>query len=603
VTEGSEEIWLRGRAIVPGVAIGSPFLLTQICVGKEERARVRTVSVEDEVQRFLQAVAQSQEELRVLSEKLRDEGFRQEADLVDSHVQMAGDPTLCQEIETVIRQTERRAECVVEEMVEKLRIRFEKLPDAIFRQRFEDVEGVCHRILSVLETGLKGPSQIEIPRDAILFAKTVTAPIAAEVSVNGVGAIVTSHGGSMSHTAIVARARGIPYITDIEMSNVGGISAQDAVIVDGSSGVVIFRPKEETIKNYTRLKKAHEIHFTDSSLALRRETRTKDGTRITLLGNVSGVQDVRQLSKFGLDGVGLYRTEYLVLERRRFPSEQEQTEAYLEMAKAAEGKPIVIRVFDFGSDKCWDEVAGVIPAIKQGRRATSLLLDHPQIFLAHLRAIVRACTQPQVSILFPMIASVEELDRALRLLRDAWLAARSEHRLLYPKVGAMIELPSVAFSTAKLAAKLDFISIGTNDLVQYSLAVDRSSNAFFDHRLAFHPGLLHLLKLIVDEGKKANVPVCLCGEMASDPLFVPFLLGLGIRQLSIAPRLAPVVQDALQMFSVAEAEQIAKKVLACSSAENIFSFLQEMHSKTENLSCDNTREVLEQEFQKSSYSP
>jgi phosphotransferase system enzyme I (PtsI) len=167
----------------------------------------------------------------------------------------------------------------------------------------------------------------------------------------------------------------------------------------------------------------------------------------------------------------------------------------------------------------------------------------------------------------------------------------------------MIELPSVAFSTAKLAAKLDFISIGTNDLVQYSLAVDRSSNAFFDHRLAFHPGLLHLLKLIVDEGKKANVPVCLCGEMASDPLFVPFLLGLGIRQLSIAPRLAPVVQDALQMFSVAEAEQIAKKVLACSSAENIFSFLQEMHSKTENLSCDNTREVLEQEFQKSSYSP
>lgn len=288
---------------------------------------------------------------------------------------------------------------------------------------------------------------------------------------------------------------------------------------------------------------------------------------------------MKQVSCFGLDGVGLYRTEYQVLEHRRFPSEAEQAASYAEMVQLAEGRPLVIRAFDFSSDKGWEEVWDVLPNVKEGRRATSLLLDHQTVFQAHLRAIIRASRHGPLSILFPMVSSVGELEQCKLLVQEAWSFVCAEKEVAFPRIGAMIELPALAFQTRALASMVDFLAIGTNDLIQYALAVDRSNTACFDPNLTFHPGLLHLLAIIVRESTAVGVPVSVCGEMASDLLMTPFLIGVGFRHLSMVPRLAPMVRHLVRSLTVEECERLAREVLGMDSPETIRARLREWYCR------------------------
>ena len=565
VRSASEETWLQGRAVVPGIAFGALYVLSKRLPSQADGCAL-PLSIEKEVSRFSLAVSASQAELRSLHERLKGAGFCQEADLVDTHLQMAEDPELYRQVTSRIRQGNVRADSAIAAVMEQFRLHFQTIAEASFRQRYEDIEGVCLRLLSFLSSDVA--REVSLPPQAVLFAKTVTAPIVAEVSINGLGAILTTSGGAMSHTAIVAKARGIPYVTNIQEASVRASRSGDSVIVDGLAGLVVLRPKAETVRRYRALKEAHEASF-QSSMSLVGGL-TRDGTKITLMANVSGERDVHQLSTFGLDGVGLYRTEYQVLERRRLPTEQEQVEAYSAMVRAASGKPVVIRVFDFSADKAWDEVADTFPDIHKGSRTIELLLENPTVFAAHLRAIIRASVHGPTSILFPMITSIAELDRCLELYRRV----QQEVGIPIPRVGAMVELPSLAFHTHELATRVDFLSIGTNDLIQYALAVDRSNGASFDQALSYHPGLLRLLYLIAHESAESKIPLCLCGEMASDPLLIPFFIGLGIRELSFAPRLAPTIKHVLRSFSCDEARAVAEHVLSLDSAKEINAFLQ-----------------------------
>ena len=565
-----KEIWLEGLALVPGIAIGASFSLSdseeETLLDKDGCRKIE--SIESELSRFEKAVEASRRELQELCEKLRFDGFSQESDIVDTHLHMLTDPAFLKEVTLNITERRLPAEIIVREILERYRSHFEVLPEPLFRQRFEDVESVFQRVLSFLEPEVQ--EKIEVPGKSVVFAPIVTASIVAEVIMKDVSAVVTARGGAMSHTAIVAKARRIPYVTNICAHQLSEVQGGSNTIVDGLAGLVIVNPKEETLRRYARLKAAHEAHD-DKSRS--RFGETKDGCRVMILANVTDVQEARQLSCFGLDGIGLYRSEYQVLERGRFPSEQEQTEVYTEMVKAADGKPVVIRTFDFGSDKAWREVEGVIPEIYLGSRSMELLLKHPDVFCAHLRAIVRASEYGPVSVLFPMVSSITELEASLQMLHEAWTLVSGGWKLPCPRVGVMIELPALAFRARELAGKVDFISVGTNDLTQYSLAVDRSNGASFDPRLAFHPGLLHLIQVIVKEAESANIPLCLCGEMASDPLLTPFLMGLGIRQLSLATRLAPSIKHVLSSFTLEEAQRIADRVLASTSAQETYAFL------------------------------
>lgn len=574
----TKEIWLEGRAVVPGIAVGVSFALSapeRVCAHELEIA-IPPDSTEVEIERFHSALHQSEGELQALCEKLRQDGFCQEADLVETHLHMVNDPALTKEVERLVREKGLRAESVVRSILERYRSHFELLPEALFRQRFEDVESVFLRILSFLSP--ETHEKIEVPRKAIVFAHVVTAPAAAEVTMKDISAIVTTQGGAMSHTAIVAKARGIPYVTNIELKDVGVDLDGSNAVVDGLAGLVILNPYEETIRRYTALQSVHET-YVGSNDGKPCVGETKDGCRIDLLANVADVSEAGQLPFYGLDGVGLYRTEYQVLECGRFPSEEEQTRNYVDMVQAAKGKSVVIRTFDFSSDKAWREAEGMLPEIECGCRPMELLLDHPDVFSAHLRAIVRACGRGPVSILFPMVSSVEDLERSLLLLHEAWSKVGEGWKLPRPKVGVMIELPSLAFRVGEFAGKVDFFSVGTNDLTQYSLAVDRGNSASFDTGLSFHPGLLHLMQYIVKEADGVGIPLCLCGEMASDPLLIPFLIGLGVRELSIAPRLAPTVKHVLRSFTIDEAEQITDAVLSTDSAQEIYSFLGAQYRK------------------------
>ena len=561
----SGETWLQGRAVVPGIAFGALYVLPKRPARRPD-GRAVPLSVEKEVRRFSIAVSASQAELRSLYDRLKGAGFCQEADLVDMHLQMATDPGLYDQVTRRIRQENVRADSAVAAVMDQFRLQFQTITEASFRQRYEDIEDVCLRLLSFLSPDVA--REVLIPPHAILFAKTVTAPIVAEVSVNGVGAILTTSGGAMSHTAIVAKARGIPYVTDIQEGSLKASLSGDSVIVDGLAGLVVLCPTAETVRRYKSLKASHETAFQTSADPL--GGMTKDGTKITLMANVSGAKDARQLTSFGLEGVGLYRTEYQVLERRRLPTEEEQVETYSEMVRAASGKPVVIRVFDFSADKAWDEVVDALPGIRKGHRTIELLLEHPSVFMAHLCAIVQASAHGPTSVLFPMITSVGELDCCLELFRQA---CETVH-LPTPRVGAMIELPSLAFHTRELAARVDFLSVGTNDLIQYALAIDRSSGASCDPALSYHPGLIRLLSFIARESADVGIPLCLCGEMASDPLLIPLLVGLGIRELSLAPRLAPTIRHVLRSFSCDEARTIAESVLSLDSAKDIHALLQ-----------------------------
>lgn len=574
----TEEIWIQGSAVSSGIAIGLPLFLQEKISHQDNPEKASVQTVESEIQKFRQVVSQNQAELRELTEKLIASNHIQEADLVEGSLLLATDPIFLDLIEVKIRAEEKTALQAIQEVRAHLKVWFDGLAEPYLRQRFEDIQGICDRFIALLISAKPGEVPLKISVDSILCACVVTAPLAAQVSVNGIGAMVTKCGGSMSHTAIIAKSRGIPYVSDIDIAHVEKVSPNHPVIVDGGAGVVILQPTEETVRRYINLKKMQgdgncaECELTPAM------GMTKDRYPIKLLANVAKENDIYQVSQYFLDGVGLYRTEYQVLEKRRIPSEKEQVEAYSGMARASRGRPFVIRVFDFGSDKGWEEVLEKIPARAQKKRALSLLLECEDLLRSQLRAILLASRLGPLSILFPMVSSLIELNSCLDILQEVYQEVSAEGSLPFPRVGAMLEMPSILFHMKEVAQRVDFLSLGTNDLIQYAFAVDRSNTAVFDYRISFHPGLMHLVRYVAAEAKRMNMPLCICGEMASDPLLVPFLVGVGVTEFSIAPRSAPVVRKVLHAFTKSEMEKMAEKVLQARSAQEVYIILRSYYA-------------------------
>jgi phosphoenolpyruvate-protein phosphotransferase (PTS system enzyme I) len=570
------EIWLQGKAVVSGIAIGRPLFLRQIEPLPE---KAETVVPQKELERFRKAVAQNHADLKKLLKYLFSTGLCQEADLIEGGLFLATDPVFLDQVEEKIQTKGKKAIQAIEEVREDLQDRFKKLSTPYLQQRFEDINGVCDRLIALLAAKNFDATDFKTAQDAILCAHSVTAPLAAQVSVNGIGAIITHCGGAMSHTAIVARSRGIPYISDIDVASLKQIASDGPIVVDGMTGIVILRPKDDTLYKYME-RKTTLCGTLDSRKCWSEAARgvTKDGFQIKIKANVAKETDIFQIPQYTLDGVGLYRTEYQVLEKCQVPSEEEQQKIYSQMVNASYGRPLVIRVFDFGSDKAWFPALEKIPFEIRQKRALALLLGCPDLFQTQLRALLRASRQGPLSVLFPMVTSMQELDQCLDMLHEAYRQVSAEGFLAFPKVGAMLEIPSILFFTKEIAKKVDFISLGTNDLIQYALAIDRSNCTTFDYRIAFHPGLMHLIQYVVEESVQAKIPLCICGEMASDPLLVPFLIGVGVSELSMAPRLAPGVRKVILSFTRREMQDIASKVLQAQSAQEVYIILRSFYA-------------------------
>lgn len=576
----TEEIVLSGIPICRGVAIGR-----LLCLADKDKPvfEVQLVEedVEKEVVRYQSAVFRGREDIQKLQRTLQKERISDGAAILDAHLQMMQDPLLTSYIEDQIRKKRKNAEHIFSSVITDCQKKFDAIADPFFKERFKDIQELSRRILGILSNDVqKGVA--DVPRDTVIFSSELTAFNTAEAKIGCVAAFVTFSGGATSHAAILAKAKGIPYVTNIDFSGID-LTENVTVIVDGRTGNVIINPTDETLKKYHRFRDELNIHIKTLNQKAMVEAETYDGYSICVSANVEALSEVDDLIKFGGFGVGLFRTESAFLLKTAFPSEDEQFELYQQFVKKLNGLPIAIRTFDFGGDKYPSNhypVKECNPFL--GCRAIRFSLKEKVFFKSQLKAILRASFFGNVSIIFPMISSLTELKEAKAILQEARDELEAKRVEMAPRIpiGCMIEVPSAAMIVDFLARECDFMSIGTNDLVQYALAVDRGNNAMMSLYTPTHPGVLRLIKLVVTEANHHGKRVSVCGEVAADPRFAVLLLGLGVHELSVASRYIPIVKNAVRCTGIIAATKLAELALQLSSAKEIEELITEEYRRS-----------------------
>ncbi|MFY9973676.1 MAG: phosphoenolpyruvate--protein phosphotransferase [Chromatiaceae bacterium] len=526
-----------GVAAARSVAIGPAFI-----TGHGLRTATQTTIARDqigaELDRLNEAVAAARRALKAVREQIPPATPLNIAEFIDTHLLMLDDVALVDEVRRIIRDQLYNAEWALQTQRDVLVQIFDEMDDPYLRTRRDDVEHVVHQILSFLQGG--SPQFATSAPDlegAVVVARDLMPADAIVLRHRGAAAFVTEYGGPMSHTAILARSLGIPAVVGIH--NVTRYVRQgETLVVDGESGTVLADPDEGTLAYYQGRRAAIEVRRARLRDLVGRPAVTRDGVAVELLANLELPEDTEAARANGAVGVGLYRTEFLYMNRDDLPDEEEHLANYAEILRGVGGMPVTIRTLDLGVDKRLDgsAVSGVCnPAL--GLRAIRLCLKEPELFRPQLRAILRASALGPVRLMIPMVTNVQEVETVLALIAELKTELADEG-LAYDAgipVGAMVEVPAAALSARALARRMDFLSIGTNDLVQYTLAIDRLDdgvNYLFDPT---HPAILRLVRMTIEAGRALDTPVAMCGEMAGDPRFTRLLLGIGLRQFSMQP--------------------------------------------------------------------
>lgn len=563
-----EEIVLRGTPICRGIAIGHPFFFTM----PEELVPEYGISsdaVHEEIARYQQALAQGREDIKSLQHRLQKECIFDGVAILEAHLLIMQDPMLTTYVEEQIRSTKKNVDYVFQSIMKKYQKKIDAIKDPFFRERFKDIQDISRRILGHLRHNAHN-CLANVPANSIVFSSDLTACDTAEAPIGCVMAFVTRCGGTTSHAAIVAKAQGIPYVSNIDFEKIDA-EKNGKVIVDGRTGEIIVNPTEETLSKYHQLRDQLHMHLEKLTQTGKQEAETYDGYAVQLSANVEMFSELDMLHQFGGSGVGLLRTESAFLAKESLPTEEEQFAIYRHFVEQMNGLSIVIRTFDLGGDKYLRNQQTVESNPFLGCRAIRFSLKEKTIFKMQLRAILRSSAFGAVSIMFPMVSSLSELREAKAVLQEVKeeLLEKQVPMASYIPVGCMIEVPSAAVIADLLAKECDFLSIGTNDLVQYTLAVDRSNNNLSALYAPTNPSILRLIRLIVSEANHHGIPVTVCGEVAADPRFTPLLLGLGVHELSVASRYLPTVKNAIRNTSIVSASKLAEEALSLSSATEI----------------------------------
>ena len=575
-----QEIHLQGSPVCPGIAIGTPHLF-RIVEDAVPESKLKVKQIAPEVSRYRKAIEKSAVDLEQMQQDLDEEGASDGAAILDTHLQILRDPLLNTRIEEEINCERRNAEFLLQKVVHEIAERFAAMKDPFFRERFRDFQDVSRRVMRYLRDSSTS-CFADLPKNSIVFAEELCPSDTAEVKDHSVTAFVTATGGVTSHAAIVAKAKGIPYVACVDFEVLESVEVTQ-VIVDGRTGDVICNPEPETLEQYQKAKYKLEqlYHELESASALSAETY--DGYRVSLSANVEMVSDLEALHKYGGSGVGLFRSEYIFLSKEDFPSEEEQFRIYERLVQKMRGLPVVIRTFDIGGDKAPPGSGKVAESTKPGpSRTVRLMLEHREVFKTQLRAILRASALGDVSVLFPMVSGLFELRAAKELIQESREELEAEGIPVGKRVrvGCMIEVPSAAIVCDALARECDFLSIGTNDLTQYSLALDRCVSPQDEDLGPNHPSVIRMIKMVVAEGVRNKISVKVCGEVAADPQFTPLLLGLGVRELSVAPRHIPILKHAIRNTGIVAAAELAERVLRLSTAGEIAEVLADEYQRT-----------------------
>jgi len=570
-----EEIRLKGLPICRGIAIGKPFFF-HLTENNIPHYAIEKENVEKEVLRYREALAKARDDIICLKKELGKEHVVEGVQILDAELQMMQDPLLTEDIEDEIRSRASNAESIFQETIDRFQKRFEMITDPLFQERFKDIQDIAKRVLSyLLEKSTVSLS--DVPPESIVFAKELTTADIAEANHSCVLAFVSHFGGSTSHAAIVAKAKGIPYVTSIEYEPIESFK-DSSVILDGRTGEIIVNPDDETLALYQALKEELDAHRITLRKMQNLPPETYDGYKIGLSANVESLAEIEMLHRFGGHGVGLFRSEFAFPSERNFPSEEDQFALYSSVVKQMAGRPIVIRTFDVGGDKfLGNELIAPESNPYLGCRAIRFLLKESGLFKAQLRAILRASVDGNVSIMFPMISSLQELLEVKGVIHQVQEELVKQYDAIPSRIriGCMIEVPSAALICDLLAKECDFMAIGTNDLIQYALAVDRGNHLLSGLYAPTHPGVIRLIKLIVHEANKHCIPVSVCGEIAADPRFTALLLGLGVHELSIAARYIPEIKNTIRHTSIIYAKKLAEKALLLSTAQEILDLIHE----------------------------
>ncbi len=562
---------LQGVGVSPGIVVGKVHLLVTEDMTIIERD-ITEEEIPREISRFQYALIATRHQIHEIQKRVAAVLDQDNASIFDAHLLVVDDTAFVDEVIRGLHTYRKNAESVIKQVAERYAGVLSSLEDDYLRERATDVRDVARRILRNL-SGHSVETLADLEEPCLVIAHDIPPSETATIDRHIVRGICTDVGSPSSHTAIMARAMGIPAVVGLHDISVR-VSDGDEILLDGQSGMVIIHPSEEQVERYARIQE--EKSSLQTCLKSLRDLRseTSDGHRIILSANIELPHDVAEVKEYGAEGVGLFRTEFMYISAHDQPSEDEQSAMYEKVAREIHPSPLIIRTVDLGGDKFLSQVSmpkEVEANPFMGWRAIRFCLAHPDFFLKQLRAILRASRMDNVMLMYPMISSATEVEQANELLEQAKdeLRKKGEPFNENLKVGAMIEVPSAALTAEIIAPHVSFFSIGTNDLVQYTMAVDRVNERVGYLYDTSHPAILKLIKLTVDAAHQNGIWAGVCGQMAADPVLTPLLLGLGVDELSVSPNVTPLIKNVIRKLRIDEARALAAEALTCKSSETI----------------------------------
>ncbi len=571
--EVKETVVLKGIGVSPGIVIGRAHVIHHREAPIPRRSLEKKALISAEIQRFRKALKESERQLRAIKKKLSEQEGIEPLYLIDVHIMILNDRLL---INRTIANIEEgvNAEWALRKTLDKYKEVFSKVDDDYLRERMTDVEYVGQRILRNL-VGVEAETISGAGENVVIVARDLSPADTMQMKVEKILGFATDIGGKTSHTAIVARSYEIPAVVGLQRVT-SEVRSNDRIIIDGTAGLVIVNPDPEVLRRYEDKLRHYKVMEDDLLQYARRPAVTADNHRVRIGVNIEFMEEVPSAIAHGAEGIGLYRTEFIYINKERLPTEEEHFENYRAIVGAKGLKWSTIRTFDLGGDKFMSDpkVAKEMNPV-MGLRAIRFCLKEVELFKVQLRAILRASALGRVKILFPMISGIEEIREAKRIFYEVKRELQSRGVPFDPeiKIGIMVEVPSAVMVADSLAREVDFFSIGTNDLIQYTLAIDRVNERVSYLYEPLHPAVLRLVKRVVDAGHHAGIEVAMCGEMAGEALYTMILLGLELDELSMNALVIPRVKKIIQAVNMKECRSLLKKVLAMSTAAEIEYFV------------------------------
>ena len=570
---------LKGIGASTGISVAKVFEVKEVEVQIKD-SKIKDVKAEQG--KIDSAIKETVKQIEAVKESALKNLGPEEAAVFDAHIQVASDPVMVDEIKTIIDQEKFNAVKAVSDITSKYALMFESMDDEYMKERAADIKDVAKRLMQIL-SGIKSSDLSTINEEVIIVAEDLTPSQTAVLNKKFVKGFATDIGGRTSHAAIMARSLEIPAVLGLKVIT-AEVKSGDTLLIDGTTGEVLINPSASELKNFKAKAEEEARIIRESEKFIGKESITKDGHKVKVASNIGSPNDIEGANKYDAEAIGLFRSEFLYMDAKEWPTEEEQYKSYSEVLKGMNGKQVVVRTIDIGGDKTlnyFDFPKEMNPFL--GYRAIRMALDKKDIFKTQLRALVRSSAHGKLAVMFPMIATIEELIEAKKMFEDAYKEVKKEGKKVAPRkeieVGMMVEVPSAAALASQFAKHVDFFSIGTNDLMQYTFAADRMNEKVSYLYQPLNPSILNLIKMTIDGAHANGKWVGMCGEMAGDPNAIPLLVGMGLDEFSMSASSMLKARMQISTINKSKAEALVKKALEQDTQKDVEKLVEKFNKR------------------------